>query len=134
MNHREILKKWIGKRVFETPKLGYQCVAWAKKYCEEKGTPIGNFSGSAEKWWNSWSPFTKNWKRVYSNGFNSPSEWDIIFWSSRRCKDWHVAIANKFCFPFLFRYTDQNGTWKEDEIQPRFEMPKNVVGWYHYMG
>ena len=134
MTHKEILKKWIGKKVYETPELGYQCVAWAKKYCEEKWTPIGYFSWSAEMWWNTWSPFSNKWRRVEYNWFNSPSEGDVIFWSNARCKDGHVAIAGKFCYPFLFRYTDQNGTGKEDEIHPRWESPKNVTGWYKYIG
>lgn len=37
--HKEVITKWKGKNVNEK---GYrpECVAWAKKYCEEMGYPI----------------------------------------------------------------------------------------------
>lgn len=130
MNHNEVLKLSIWWRVRETVKLGYQCVAWAKEYCKLRWYPIRSFWGSAEIGWLTGLPFDSNWKRVEYTWFNAPSEWDVIFWSWKRCEDGHVAIANKFCYPFLFRYTDQNWNWKEDEIQPRWASPKNVVGWF----
>ena len=88
------------------------------------------FGWSAWNGWVTWKPFDKNWVRVEKTALNYPKEWDIIFWSEKRCKDAHVAIANKFCNPLLLRYSDQNGTWHEDKIQPRWSDYKNVVGWY----
>lgn len=129
MTHLETLKKWIGKTYAETPQLGFQCVAWAKKYCQERGYPIKWFGGSAWKGWQTWSPFDNTWKRVVKTPLNAPSEWDIIFWDEWRCKYGHVAVANKFCNLWLLRYTDQNGTGKQDKIQARFSTYKNVVGW-----
>lgn len=36
MNHDLIIAKWLGQRYRETVALGYQCVAWVKKYSEER--------------------------------------------------------------------------------------------------
>jgi len=130
MTHDIVLKLYIWKRVRETIKLGYQCVAWVKKYCELRWYPIYSFWGTAIKGWNTWSPFDSTWRRIIYNWFNSPSEGDVIFWDEGRCKDWHVAIANKFCYPFLFRYTDQNWDGRKDPIKPRWTSWKNVVWWY----
>jgi len=131
MNHSEVTKKWYWSRYRETTALGYQCVAWAKKYCSERWYPIKGFSGSAYKWWESGSPFDNSWERIVKTPLNYPSEGDIIFWSEARCKDWHVAVANKLCNPWLLRYSDQNGWWHEEVIQPRWSTYKNVVGWCH---
>lgn len=30
--HEDVIKVWLGKRVQETASLGYQCVAWVKRY------------------------------------------------------------------------------------------------------
>lgn len=40
MTHKEVMEVWIGKNYAETPELGYQCVAYAKLYCKERGYPI----------------------------------------------------------------------------------------------
>lgn len=130
MTHLEVLKKWIGENHWENEKLGYQCVAWVKLYCQERGYPIKWFGGSAWKWWQTWSPFDNTWKRVLKTPLNAPSEWDIIFWDEWRCKNWHVAVANKFCNPLVLRYSDQNWTWREDKIQNRFSWYSHVVGWF----
>lgn len=130
MTHNEVLKKWIGKQTLETIELWFQCVAWVKKYCSERWYPIKSFGGSAYNGWKTWRPFDSSWKWIIYDWFNAPSEGDVIFWNEGRCKDWHVAIANKFCYPFLFRYIDQNWGWKEEFIQPRWTGWKNVVGWY----
>ena len=130
MKHNDVMKMCIGTLARETVKLGYQCVAWVKEYCSKRGYPIRSFWGTAINGWNTWSPFDSTWTKVIYTWFNSPSEGDVIFWSEKRCTDWHVAIANKFCYPFIFRYTDQNWGWKEEPIQPRWASGKNVVGWF----
>lgn len=130
MKHSEVIAKWIGKWYAETPQLWFQCVWWAKKYCEERGYPIKSFWGSAWNWWKTWKPFDNTWRKVVKTSFNAPSEWDIIFWDEWRCKYGHVAVANKFSNLWLLRYTDQNWTWKQDKIQARFSTYKNCVGWY----
>lgn len=131
MNHTEVTQKWYWERVRETIKLGFQCVAWPKLYCSLRGYPIKAFGWSAIKWWDTGSPFDKTWERILPTAFNSPQEGDIIFWSEARCKDWHVAVANKFCNPSLLRYSDQNGTGNEDRIQPRWSTYRHVLGWFH---
>mgnify|MGYP002359057077 FL=1 len=130
MTHSEVIAKWLGKNYAEASNLWFQCVAWAKKYCQERWYPIKWFGGSAYKWWLTGSPFDNTWKKVVKTSFNAPKEWDIIFWDEWRCKYGHVAVASKFCNPALLRYTDQNWTWHEDKIQARFSTYKNCVGWY----
>lgn len=130
MNHKEVMKKWLGKNFAETPELGFQCVAWSKKYCQERGYPIKWFGWSAWKWWVTGSPFDSSWKRVVKTPFNYPSEWDVIFWSEARCKYGHVWIANWLSNPALVRYSDQNWTGKWDKIQNRFTPYTHIVGWY----
>ena len=130
MKHAEILKKWIWENCHETIWLWYQCVAWAKKYYEEYGERLWWFWWSAINWWRYWYPFSKKWRKIGYTWSNAPSEWDVIFWSEGRCKDGHVAIANKFCNSFLLRYSDQNGTWREDKIQNRWWGYKHVLWWY----
>lgn len=131
MNHSETLQKWMGKNYKEPWMRTAECVAWAKKYCEERGYPIKAFWWSAWNWWLFWKPFDETWVSIVKTPFNAPSEWDLIFWSEKRCKNGHVAIANKFCSLWLLRYTDQNWTGKQDKIQARFTTYKNCVGWYH---
>lgn len=128
MVHSEILKNNIWKYIRETVSLWYQCVAWAKVYCKLRWYSIRSFGWSAINGWITWSPFDDTWKKVIYTWFNSPKEGDVIFW--KQGIDGHVAIANKFCYPFLFRYTDQNWGWNEEPIQPRWSSWKNIVGWY----
>lgn len=130
MTHKEVMDKWIWNNYAETPKLWFQCVAWSKKYCQERGYPIKWFWWSAWNWWVTWSPFNSSWKKVIKTPLNYPKEWDIIFWSEKRCLYWHVAVANKLCTPITLRYSDQNGTWKWDKIQHRFWAYLNVVWWF----
>ena len=131
MKHSEITKKWYGKNYVEKWMKTAECVAWAKKYCDERWYPIESFLGSAINWWDTWHPFNESWKRVEYTWLNFPSEWDIIFWSEKRCKYGHVAVANKFCNPFLLRYSDQNWEWNYDKIQPRWSSYRNILWWYH---
>lgn len=129
MNHKETTKKWYWKKYRETVALGYQCVAWAKKYCAERWYPIKWFWGSAIQWWITWSPFDNTWERIESTPFNYPSEGDIVFWANPPYG--HVWVANNFCNPVVLRCSDQNGGWNEESIQPRWLSYKNVLWWYH---
>lgn len=95
MLHKEIIDKWLGKSYAESPSLGAQCVSWAKKYCEESGNIIGNFSGSALKWWTTWSPFNDKWQRVPVDPKNPPKEGSVIFFDKTKSNPYgHVAIVD----------------------------------------
>jgi hypothetical protein len=59
-----------------------------------------------------------------------PSQWAILFWSEKRCKYWHTAVANKFCNAKVLRYIDSNWTGKRDVITNRFTWYENLLGWY----
>lgn len=130
MTHNETLSILLFNKVRETIKLWYQCVAFVKMYCIYRWYPLASFWGSANIWWQTWKPFDNSWTRIKYNWFNSPKEWDVVFWDSRRCLWWHVAIANKFCNIFVLRCVDQNWDGRQDMIQPRWYGYKNVVGWY----
>lgn len=130
MKHSEVIAKWIGKWYAETPQLWFQCVWWAKKYCEERGYPIKSFWGSAWNGWVTWKPFDDSWVRFPYKPWMFPKQWDLIFWSEDRCKNWHVSVASKHCNPNLLRHTDQNWTGKQDKIQPRFSDYKHVIWFY----
>ena len=131
MKHAEVTKKWYWYNVDYDGSFWFQCVDWVRQYCKERWYPIESFLGSAIMWWDTWHPFDKTWKRIEYTWLNSPSEGDIIFWSEKRCKYGHTAVANRFCNPFLLRYSDQNGTWNGDVIQPRWSSYKNMLWWYH---
>lgn len=106
-----------------------ECVAWAKKYCEERGYPIKAFGGSAINGWLTGSPFDDTWVKVHYKKGLFPQQGDIIFWSEDRCEYGHVAVVNKFCNANVLRYSDQNGTGKQDKISRRFSDYRHVVGW-----
>ena len=128
--HKFILARWIGKTYIEPWMKTAECVAWAKMYCNQSWYSIRSFGGSAWNGWNTWKPFDSYWKRIEKTPMNYPKEWDIIFWNEKRCKNGHVAVANRFCNPLVLRYSDQNWTWRQDKIQNRFWTYLNVVGWY----
>lgn len=131
MNHSEAVEKWRWKNYIETGMKKWECVAWAKKYCKERGFPIKSFGWSAISGW-TWVPFSGKWKRISKTKMNYPPEWALVFWSEDRCKYGHVAVASKFCNPALLRCTDQNGTGKGDPIQPRWYTYSSVLGWWVY--
>jgi len=129
MTHSEFLKKYIGKAIDFDWVYNVQCVDWVRFYCKERGFPISSFWGSAWNGWVTWCPFDSTWKRVIKTPLNYPKEWDIIFWTEKRCKNGHVAIANKFCNLVVLRYLDENWTWKWDPYTNRFWTYNNVVWW-----
>lgn len=129
MTHKEVISQWIWKNYIEPWMKTAECVAWAKKYCNQRWYPIKSFWWSAWNGWVTWSPFDSKWKKVVKTSLNYPKEWDILFWSEKRCKYGHVAVANRMCTPMTLRYSDQNGTWKWDKIQHRFWTYLNVVWW-----
>lgn len=129
MQHRDIIIKWLWKPVKE-PWYDVECVAWSKKYCEERGYPIKSFWGSAINWWETWSPFDDSWIRYTYKPWMCPSQWDILFWSEARCLNGHTWVANKHCTKIL-RYSDTNGNWKRDPVTNRFTDYKHLLWWFH---
>lgn len=129
MLHRDIIIKWLWKPVSE-PWYNVECVAWVKKYCEERGYPIKGFWGSAIKWWVTWSPFDDSWVRVTYKPWMFPRQWDIVFWNEWRCVNGHVAVCWRFCNANVLRVTDENGTGHGDPVTPRFYNYNNLVGWF----
>ena len=133
MNHKEFVKKWIGKSYEETHELWVQCVWGWKIYARERGWSIWSFGWSAWNGWLYWLPFNSEWKRVEYKKWMFPPEWALVFWNEKRCKYWHVAIANRLCNQDVLRCLDQNGTGKGDPFTHRFYDYKNIVGWYEHI-
>lgn len=104
------LAKWVGSCVRETVALKYQCVAWAKKYSEETGYPLGYFSGNAINAWKTGSPFNAKWKRVtYSSGA-VPNAGDVVFFAptAGNEQNGHVGIATTLSTPQMLGIVEQN--------------------------
>lgn len=89
MNHDLVIAKWLGGKYRETAKLGYQCVAWVKKYSEERwGIKNLFFWGSAINAWNRMGNLDEYFDRV-----ETPQQGDMVFfWTTPTNSDWHVAI------------------------------------------
>lgn len=95
MIHSEIIDTMLGQRYRETIKLGYQCVAWAKKYAEMR-------------WWITWLSFwwtAYNWFLGKGNLYthfdkvNDPQEWDYVFYEpiSWINPEGHISIYDRVC-------------------------------------
>lgn len=77
MNHDLIIAKWLGGKYRETVQLGYQCVAWDKKYCEERwGIKNLFFGGSALNAWNGKGNLDDYFARV-----PTPQQGDLAFYN-----------------------------------------------------
>lgn len=90
--HQNIVDKWLGKRYRETVALGYQCVAWAKKYYEEeRGITNLFFGGSAINAWNRKGNLDDYFTRVVI-----PQQGDMAFYNITPTNpDGHVAIYHQ---------------------------------------
>lgn len=91
INHKSFIDKRVGKRYRETVKLGYQCVALDKKYCEEVYWIKGlSFWGSAINGWN------RKWNLdLFFDRVDYPRQWDLVFFSDTPTNEaWHTAIHN----------------------------------------
>lgn len=130
MNHAEFCKKYIGKNIDFDNAYWFQCVDLPRQYWKDMSYTIWAFWWSAWNGWKTGCPFDKTWKKIVYKPWLIPKEWDILFWNENRCKNGHVAIANKLCDTNILRYIDQNGTWKQDKIQARFTDYKNLVWWF----
>lgn len=139
----EVCKSYIGKKVCETPELGYQCVAWVKQFAKEAlGEVLGSFSGSAINGWNSGSPFTSSWERVVNtpNPNLVPKKGDIIFFKpTPKNKYGHVAVVyNSYAGLDKVDIVEQNGGVGmgngvgSDAIRFNTVPYTNVVGWYSW--
>ena len=130
MLHSEYTSRFYGKKKDFDWAYWIQCVDSARHYCKERGFPIWPFGGSAINAWNTWKPFDSSWVRFNYKPWMYPKQWDIVFWSEKRCENGHVAVANKFCNKDVLRCFDENGTGHGDATTPRFYDYKNVLGWF----
>jgi len=143
MTFDEYKKEWVGKRVQETAKLGYQCVALAKHYAK-----LVDWNSLKVFWWSAlngretgspfvWLPYT----RVFYHGKWYPPRGSLVFFDKTDTnKHWHIAVAGQ-CSKDELRVIEQNavtgnGKWLwGDKISVRSYPYKwgktgNVLWWF----
>ena len=131
MNHDLIIARWVGQRYRETIALWYQCVAWTKKYYEERYW-IKNlfFWGSAVNGWNGKGNLDDYFSRV-----PTPQQGDMAFYKPTLTNEYgHVAIVEN-----TKEISEQNawkwtgtGLWT-DAIRIA-KAPTNLLGYMRWKG
>lgn len=143
MKHTEVLSKWLGNKYRENIILGYQCVAWVKKYIKDRfNISIGVFGGSALSGWNNIAnTFPSNeWVKIeYKPGLIPPTG-AILFWSATRTNKYgHTAIADEWSTKDAIVIIEQNGQlgngkWVNGDEIRRITIKPNargdLLGWY----
>jgi hypothetical protein len=126
MNHEQIKSKWLGKRYRESVSLGYQCVAWIKKYCDEAYWLTGlSFWGSAYTGWN------REWNLdTFFDRVESPRTWDIIFFDKTLSNPYgHVAIVDSVGMIIEQNWGSGGGTGLWSDSIRLAKQPTNVLGY-----
>lgn len=146
MTHQQIVTKWLGKKYAESRELGHQCVAWAKKYAEESGHPIGGFSGSALKGWQTGSPFSAEWRRVENTPQAVPKPGAIIFFDATKDNPYgHVSVVESASSKFLIVIEQNAGNGNGNGLGMNAITRRTVgytggngrgkcLGWYSFVG
>lgn len=143
MKHIEVIKKWLGNKYRENIILGYQCVAWVKKYVYDRyNISLGVFGGSALSGWNNKSNTfpSSDWVKVeYKQGMIPPAGALLFWWATTNNKYWHTAIADEGSKKDAIVIIEQNGQIGNgkgingDEIR-RITIKPNargaMLGWY----
>lgn len=146
MTYKEVFTKWIGKKYAESKELWHQCVWWAKLFCQEMWYPIKWFSWSALKWWQTWSPFNNEWKRIENSPTAIPKAGSIIFFDKSSVNPYgHVAVVDEWSTWMRLVIVEQNA-WSGNgngigaNAITRREISYNAVGargkclgWYEYI-
>ena len=134
--HKKILQKYLGKKVQETEKLGYQCVAWAKTYMQEVFGFSRPFGGSAISAWinrnNSVFP-SDIFTQIPFSGNNIPPQWAIIFWNTTKFNPYgHVAVVDSATDKTV-TIIEQNGEKWSGKGENGDEIRRVTIG-YHDRG
>lgn len=143
---QKIIQKYLGKRYAESKELGNQCVAWAKLFAREMGYPIGGFSGSALKGWQTGSPFSAEWKRVENTPQAVPKSGAIIFFDATKANPYgHVAVVESASSKLLVVIEQNAGNGNRNGLGMNAITRRTVgyaasgsrgkcLGWYEYVG
>lgn len=137
----KIFESYIGKRVAENSKLGYQCVAWVKQFAKEIWEPIWTFWGSAYSGWSTGKPFNgTKWKRINRTPGLIPTAWDIVFfWPTQSNPYGHVAVVDGGSTTEKIKTVEQNawnwnGDWKGSNAIKRsnlwYDSRGKCLGWF----
>ena len=96
MTTKEIFDKWLWKTIDYDKAYNIQCTDWSRQFAKEQWSPIGTFSGSALKWWQTGSPFVgTEWKRVENSPTSVPKQGSIIFFDKTTSNPYgHVAVVD----------------------------------------
>lgn len=114
MTFDEYKKERVGKRVRETEKLGYQCVAQVKHFAKlVHWQNIGTFWGTALNGRKTGKPFVgKPYVRVTHTGKEIPPRWAIVFFDATEAnKSGHVAVAGSCDKESLWVIEQNAGKW-----------------------
>ena len=95
MDYKAILDSWIGNTCQESSSLWYQCVALSKQFAKDIWNPIKWFSGSALKWWQTWSPFDDEWERVTYEKWKVPKLGEILQGWEKLVKEGKALIIQR---------------------------------------
>lgn len=146
MTYKEVFAKWIGKKYAESKELGHQCVGWAKLFCQEMWYPIKWFSWSALKWWQTWSPFNNEWKRIENSPTAIPKAGSIIFFDKSSVNPYgHVAVVDEWSTWMRLVIVEQNaGSGNGNGIGANAITRREIsyyavgargkcLGWYEYI-
>lgn len=148
MNYKELKAKWLWKSVDYDWVYWDQCIDFARQAVKDLfWVTIWTFSGSALRWWETWSPFNSKWIRVNNTLLAVPPAWAVVFfdkmYKNGKCVNpyWHVAIAWIGCSTSKLVVLEQNawsGNWDwvwNNAITERvldYKLPAKCLGWFVY--
>lgn len=141
ISFQDLKRKWIWKSYSENKEFWAQCVAWAKKAINDLyGISLASFWGSALNAWQTWSPFSSEWKKVENKIWNYPSVWAVVFFDKVKWNPyWHVAIVGEGSDKNKLVVLEQNaGNWNGDWVGNNaiterildYIHPAKCLGWY----
>jgi len=139
MTIADLVNKRQGKFYEESKSLGAQCV-WGTKILIKDlfWVDLWNFSGSANNWFVTGSPFDSSRVKIYNTPANHPVAWDVVFWwKSSQLPYGHVWVCISWDTD-SFTIIEQNaksGTGLKkpwDEMTVRKHNYNWVAGRYHY--
>lgn len=112
MTHEQFKSKWLGNWYAETKELGFQCVAWAKRYAEDLYWEKWSFWWTAFDGWNNKTGYFSDWNHIEYKQWLYPPQWALVFFkpSAENGNCGHVAIADS-ADEKAIQVIEQNGGW-----------------------
>lgn len=124
MNHEELKKNRLGKRVDFDGWFGYQCVDLAKFYAKEVHSIAFGRTGNAQDWFINSVGVSQWYAKVSYSAWKIAPQWAIIFWQYG--KYGHVAIVDSATDQSL-TIIEQNGIG-DNPTTPKDEAGDGIGG------